>query len=489
MPCRPAGRTIRSHPIGWSGYCRGRLKDGHCGGTAVSNQSPGRKGSTGRRALARPAARASRTRRGRRARELRILYAVAEALNRAADVRQALERTLALVLDLLELRTGWVWLLDPGTGQFYSAAARNLPPYLQEPVRMTGSWCECIGAFHAGDLRPRNIDVIECSRLLPAVKANETALTQGLRYHASIPLYFRQKPLGIMNVTGPSWRELTRDELRLLDTIGAQVGAGIERARLAEERARLARAEERARIAREIHDTLAQGLTAIGLHIEGALRALDRDPPRARERLERALAMARESLEEARRSVLDLRAGPPAGLPLPEALAALARAFTSETGVRVHVRTVETRGMAGLADLAASNGGLRLTTASAPAGSPASPLGLPLHAEAELYRIVQEALANVRKHARAQEVQITWRVTPRTLRLTVRDDGQGFTPPADGGAGEPFSSVQGRPAGHGLQGMRERARLLGGHLRLASRPGQGTTVVVVIPLPKEGALA
>src|SRR5207249_9299306 len=112
---------------------------------------------------------------------------------------------------------------------------------------------------------------------------------------------------------------LTREELRLLSTIAYQTGIAVERARLAEESTRLARAEERTRLAREIHDTLAQALTAIGLHIEGALPHLDSNPRRARERLERALGMAREGLEEARRSVLDLRAAPLAGKPLAEA--------------------------------------------------------------------------------------------------------------------------------------------------------------------------
>src|SRR5581483_12337983 len=171
------------------------------------------------------------------------------------------------------------------------------------------------------------------------------------------------------------------------------------------------------------------------------------------------LAMARESLEEARRSVLDLRASPPAAQPLPEALAALARAFTTETGVRVHVRTSTT----GARTLEGEDG-----TASG------DPRQLPLRVEAELYRIVQEALANVRKHAHAREVQITLRLTPRTLRLTVRDDGRGFEP---GARPEATGST-----GHGLQGMRERARLLGGSLRLASRPGRGTAIVAIIPL-------
>jgi two-component system NarL family sensor kinase len=379
-----------------------------------------------------------------RARELAVLNAIAEALNSSPNVRQALERTLALVAELLGLRTGWVWLLDPDTGQFYNAAVQDLPPYLQDPVQMTGRHCWCIGSFLAGELTPKNIDVMECSRLRPAVRAEATELTLGLAYHASIPLYFQDKPLGIMNVTGPAWRGLTDDELRLLSTIAYQVGIAVERARLAEASARLARTEERTRIAREIHDTLAQGLTAIGLHVEGALRHLESDPGVARERLERALATSRESLEEARRSVLDLRTAPLAGRPLVEALRALGRAFTSETGVRVQVRAADGDGPA-----------------------------LPLRVEAELFRIAQEALANVRNHAGATEVEIALATGPDGVRLTIRDDGQGF---------DPAVPAAGR---FGLLGMRERARRLGGRLRVTSRPGRGTTVVAQAPLPNE----
>ena len=371
--------------------------------------------------------------------DLRVLNAIAGALNRSPDVQKALERTLGLVAKLLGLRTGWVWLLDPDTQQFYSAAVQRLPPYLQQPVRMTGNSCWCIEQFRDGALTPRNIDVIECSRLRPAVKKQAVHLTQGLRYHASIPLYFQRKPLGIINVTGPSWRKLSREELRLLSTIAYQVGIAIERARLAEGSARGARAEERARIAREIHDTLVQGLTAIGLQLEGALAAFDESPHRARERLRRALDVSRESLEEARRSVLDLRAMPLVGRPLAEALAGLGRRFTSETGIRVHVR--------------------------APAGSE-----LPFRVEAELLRIVQEALTNVRKHAMAGEVEVTLRRAGGSLRLSVRDDGRGF------------SARKGSDAGVGMLGMQERARLLGGRLRVESRPGRGTSVLASVPI-------
>jgi two-component system NarL family sensor kinase len=374
-----------------------------------------------------------------RTRELHILNAIAEALNSASDVQQALTRTLALVADLLGLRTGWVWLLDAETGQFYNAAAQNLPPYLREPVRMAGRSCWCLDNFREGKLTPENIDVMTCSRLRAAVEADELDAIQGLRCHASIPLYFQEKPLGIMNVTGPDGRELTPAELRLLSTIAYQVGIAIERARLAEERSRLARAEERARMAREIHDTLAQGLTAIALHIEGALPHLETDPGRARERLRRALTMTRESLEEARRSVQNLRAAPLTDQPLAGALNALARAFTSETGVRVHVRILGEQ-------------------------------ALPLRVEAEFYRIAQEALTNAIRHAQATEVALALKVHADTARLVVHDNGRGFDPrrvPADR---------------HGIVGMRERARLLGGSLRIESRQGRGTTVSIGLSL-------
>lgn len=382
----------------------------------------------------------------RRKRDLQILNAIAAELNGAIDVAAALTETLKLVTEMLGLRTGWVWLLDPATDNFYNAASHNLPPYLQKPVRMAGSWCKCTQALREGELTPKNIDVIECSRLEPAVRRNST-LARGLRFHASIPLYSGARPLGIMNVTGPAWRKLSADELRLLSTIGYQAGVTIERARLTEESARLARYEERTRAAREIHDTLAQSLTAITLQLDGALKQLDEsatasDPApqlaSARHRLSRALDVAREGLEEARRSVSVLRGAPMTSSPLPIALRALARTFTSQTGIRVRVTVVGRR-------------------------------DLPADVENELSRIAQEALANVHKHAGVGEAALALHIGARRVRLTVRDSGRGFSRSA-------------RPTGgHGVVGMKERAALIGGDVIIQSRRGKGTTVTVSVP--------
>jgi signal transduction histidine kinase len=140
----------------------------------------------------------------------------------------------------------------------------------------------------------------------------------------------------------------------------------------------------------------------------------------------------------ARRSVMNLRAEPLAGKPLAQALAVLVREFTSQSGIRVSLDTTEA-------------------------------CGLPLDAEAELYRIAEQALANVRQHAHAKEVTVSLRCTRAAATLAIADDGRGF---------DPRRIADDR---HGVRGMRERARLAGGALRIASREGCGARVIVKVP--------
>ena len=351
-----------------------------------------------------------------------MLKTIAESLNGAANVGEALQATLEQVADLLGLSAGWIWLTDPATGRFYSAAARRLPPFLREPVRMTGKSCWCLQAFDRGELTAGNIDVMECSRLRAAVAEQDRARTSGLRYHASIPLYFGDRPLGIMNVAAPAWRRLTRRELDLLSTIASQVGVAIERARLAGETVLVARMEERTRLAREIHDTLAQSLTAIGLQIETAIGGLPSGSA-SRPPLQRALDLSRSALDDARGSIRQLRSA--ATPPLSEALSAMAHGFAADSGIRVHVRSTGSAAMA------------------------------PAH-EQEVLRIATEALTNVRKHARATDVHIVLTAVRGRVRLEIADNGRGFDSRA-------------RTSGFGIVGMRERASAIGGQLRISSR--------------------
>ncbi|MBF6591561.1 MAG: GAF domain-containing sensor histidine kinase [Ktedonobacterales bacterium] len=381
----------------------------------------------------------------RRNRELSILNTIASALNRSVDLGEALRTTLAQVADLLDLRTGWVWLLDEETDESYLAAAQNLPPALaRNPGRMAG-WCYCLDTYRSGDLSgAANVNVVTCSRLKSLVDG-----TDGLRYHASIPLYAHEKRLGVMNLASPDWRELSPDDLRLLHTVGDLLSIAIERARLFARGAQLGAVEERNRLAREIHDTLAQGMAGVALRLEAADALLDANAlPDAdgareavREAVRTALALTRANLEEARRSVLDLRAAPLEGRTLAQALAALAREWS-------------TRG-----------GGPRISFTATGGSRP-----LPVRIEVGLYRITQEALANIFQHAVARHAEIRLVTTPAVVRCLIADDGQGFAPDTL------------PPGRFGLLGMRERAKLLGGSLRVASGPGQGARVEAIIPL-------
>ncbi len=375
----------------------------------------------------------------RRNHELSVLNEIARELNRSVNLGEALGFTLSRVAELLGLRTGWIWLME-GTSQPYLAASQNLPPALaNDPRRMDGSgYCYCLDTYKKGDLEgAANVNVLTCSRLSGLIDG-----TGGLRYHASIPLYAGDKKLGVMNVASPDWRSLSHEELQLLYTIGDLLSIAVERARLFARSSQLGAAEERNRLAREIHDTLAQGLTATALQLESADALLDAgsDAQKARGPLRRALSLTQSNLEEARRSVLDLRAAPLEGRPLSEALKALVERWEAETGIA--------------ARYAAVNG-------SRP---------LPPRVEAALYRICQEALTNVARHAEAGRVRVRLVATPREVRLSVEDDGRGFD----------ASRVRGDR--HGLVGMRERAQMLGGALEVLSGPGEGTRVEASVPL-------
>jgi two-component system NarL family sensor kinase len=371
-------------------------------------------------------------------RDVALFDAIATALT-ATDLQAALEAALREIVGALDLATGWIWILDPETERFYLAAAHELPPYLREPVQMTGDPCWCMESFVDGDFDSNNVDIIACSRLRRGARVAGPSQTLGLQSHASVVLRFGERRLGLLNVCPPLPRKLTETELRLLSVTGAQIGLAVERGRLAEERAGAARTAERTRLAREIHDTLAQDLTAIALLLESARRDVPPDSP-AVARIETALGVARDALGRARTSVLALRGDPLAGRPLVGILAALARKVSSETGILVAFREH------GVTTLAAE-------------------------IEAELYRIASEALANARLHSDAARIEIDLTDEGDAVALRIRDDGAGFDP-----------AVR-EDARYGLVGMEERARLLGGTLRVVSARGGGTLIEARVPRP------
>ena len=234
-----------------------------------------------------------------------------------------------------------------------------------------------------------------------------------------------------LEAADPEVSELTRAINEMIDRLESERRDSARRALAAQE-------GERARIARELHDEIGQALTAVVLQLERAAR--DTEPP-VRGEVEEAREAVRESLEEVREIARRLRPEALDDLGLPSALAALTLDVSRRTGLRID-RRIEP--------------------------------GLPVLAPEEelvVYRVAQEGLTNVARHADAQHAWVTLGGRDGRVSLEVRDDGRGFEPALATGAG--------------LRGMRERALLIGAELTVDSRARKGTAVRLLLRL--EGA--
>ena len=252
-------------------------------------------------------------------------------------------------------------------------------------------------------------------------------LTQSLRHQGVLSLLLNALPLAAIYMIVLFGRRIRQQEAqteRLLIELEESRGAELRAAALA----------ERQRLARDMHDVLAHSLSGLLLQLEGArlLAVSNPSDERLAGTIDRAHELAKSGLDEARRAIGMLR---DEDLPGPDRLAALTEAFQADTGVSCTFTT------------------------TGPPRELASPVKL------ALYRVTQEALTNVRKHAHPDRVEARLEYLPDEVTLTVRDHGSGVAaPPAPAASG-----------GYGLTGMRERAELLGGSLA-AGPAGDGFCV-------------
>ncbi len=205
----------------------------------------------------------------------------------------------------------------------------------------------------------------------------------------------------------------------------------------------LALAQERSRIAREIHDSLGHSLTGLNIQLEGALKLWQGSPEQAKTFVQQAKVLGSTALQEVRQAVAAVRTDPLQGQSLEAVIAALVEPFQQATGITPTV-----------------------TLAAPP---------LPPLLTASLYRITQEALTNICKHAQASKVTITLYPGQRQgssgVVLTIEDDGQGFL-------------IGDNQTGFGLQGMQERVQAVGGDLQVSTAPGQGCSLQGWVPLQR-----
>ncbi len=203
---------------------------------------------------------------------------------------------------------------------------------------------------------------------------------------------------------------------------------------------RMSTERERNRLARELHDTLAHSMTGTAIQLEAAAAVWDDDPNDARRLVDRALAGVRDGLAEARRAIADLRASPLEDRGLRGALVWLVEDTVAVSGMDV--------------------------TLDAPQTIPVLDQAL----EQVIYRVAEEALTNISRHADAHVAMVTLRMDRGTVELLVTDDGSGF---------DTGNLADGH---HGLTGMQERAGLVGGSVTVESRIGDGTRIVLRAPM-------
>jgi signal transduction histidine kinase len=235
------------------------------------------------------------------------------------------------------------------------------------------------------------------------------------------------------------------EERRTAARAAAKLARAKRQARLRALRARFAGVlEERTRLAREIHDTLLQGITGIALQLRAALPDVQTSPGAALAALERIAGLAEQTSREARQAVWDIRPAPLSGQAFAEAVESTARRIIGGEPIALRMRTL------GRARRLGPN------------------------VQATVLRVVREAVANTVRHARASTIHVTLSFAPRSVRVTVADDGCGFTVEPD------FRTY----AGHwGLLGMHERAREIGASLGVRSAPSQGTQVTLAVSVP------
>ena len=381
-------------------------------------------------------------------RQLAAINRVILAANRPAEIHDVLHTVLGIIVEVMGLETGWIYLRDPERNRFHLATWHNVLAAFQAHLlhEPENALCRCQRHFLDGRLQ-EGPNLCACSRL-ETVSVTPVA-------HLTIPLHAVDHRFGVMALLVQPGQAISEDDQELLRAIGAQVSEIVANAWLRikldeKEVARQllleylvkAQEEERSRLARELHDGAGQMLTSLLVR----LKTLEKKAgaPEVKTGLASVLEALAGTLEQVRDLSYRLRPATLEEFGLPVALTTLAQEMAAEAGLKVDCQ----------ADLVDAT--------------------LTPEVQVTLYRIAQEGLTNVVRHAQATHVAVTLSRPLGGVRLCIEDNGCGFSPyqlPAQLGQRH-----------MGLISMQERAEIIGGQLDVFSAPGQGTRVQVMIPL-------
>lgn len=373
----------------------------------------------------------------RKAREREALYKIGTEILGSLNLDRILHSVVEKAKALLGCEVGALCLLEEGQGPILQVTSG--PPLAFAPREGQEGRTDLMGLCSLDKAEA----CVEGQALLCTVVRPEYR-----EAHLAVPLKRGGKVIGVFCVGDRQPRSFSAAEVDLLSGLAAQAAIAIENARLYERAESLAILEERERIAREMHDGLAQVLGALHFQLSRVEELLKAgETARVGETLEEIRRMAEGAYEDVRQAIFGLRTMVSRGLGLIPTLTEYLHEWSGQSGVAADLQIRDEE-----------------ATRLAP------------EAELQLIRIIQEALANVRKHAMARSVSVRFEREGDYALVTVSDDGRGFEvskPP------KPISK------GFGLTTMRERAESVGGSLEVHSGPGRGTSILVRLPFPAE----
>jgi signal transduction histidine kinase len=372
-----------------------------------------------------------------------LQQAITQIIVRSTDLTIAVPQIIRAICETTHWDLGEVWYINRDLNALVREAhwhhpAFDFPTFEQASTQIHFKMGEGLPGRVWATGKPIWItNVVDDGSFLRARYARQ----DGLHGAFCAPIRTDGEVIGVMAFFSREPRRIDYELLRVLETVGSQIGLFIERKRLeSTERAHahaIAVLEERRRLACDLHDSVTQTLFSASVIAEMLPRLWERDPERARDGLEELAGLTRGALSEMRGMLTEMRGESSAHF----------------SDLPAHLQT--------LIDTLTQRGSVRATLCID------GNITLPAPVQLVFYRVAQESMNNIAKHARATHAQVTLHRRADRVELCIRDDGRGFD----------MASV---PAGHlGLEIMRERAALVGADYRIESMPGRGTTVRLV----------
>jgi two-component system, NarL family, sensor kinase len=361
-----------------------------------------------------------------------LLKEIAELLNEETDLKKMLDGAVQKLLQGSTFETAWIFFIDE-RGKHRLVTEANLPEELADNdcrhLQKGGCWC--VSRYHNGELKKAS-NIIECQRIEKSAMVENAGSHGGITHHATVPLQSGEEKFGLLNIAAPNTVRFSQDELALLESVAFQIGSAIKRILLTRQEQELALVKERNRLARDLHDSVNQLLFSVTLTARGGIEMTEE--PNVRETFQDIQHLTQEALNEMRALIWQLR---PKGLE--SGLLDAIKVYGEMLGLTMEIKVTGV-------------------------------IQLPSKTEETLFRIAQEALNNVRKHAGVTEVQLYVTVAPSDVMMVLKDEGRGFV----------FDENLMLPS-IGIQSMRDRAKAEGGTVDWSSEIGSGTEILVRIP--------